>query len=545
MESVSIIIKLLGGVGLFLYGMKLMGDGLENAAGEKLKNIFNKITSNPIKGVLTGTIITAIIQSSSAITVMIVGFVNAGLMNLYQAAYVIMGANIGTTITSQLITFDLNSVTPLFIAAGAVLVLFFKNKKIKEIGNVVLGFGILFLGFSLISNSMLPLKESELFTQLILSLKGRTILGLLLGLGITAVIQSSAAVTGILIALASVGALTIDVTIPIILGINIGTCVTALLSCVGTSRTAKKAALIHLLFNIIGCIIFLIPPITKLLLTAVTTITPGTSGKAVAKQIANTHTVYNIANTILLLPFTKYLIKLVNFILPGEDRNEFIGVKYIDDRLLETPTIAFGQCTKEIIRMGTLAKENLVISMDGFVKGDLASIEQVYKNETLINLLETDITKYLVKLTNSELGQDQRATIAAYFHVVNDIERIGDHAENIADWASAKISKNMDFSKDAVGELTTMFTTCISSLDNSIECFSNYSTEKATKVRAIEDKIDSYEKEFKTAHIQRLNNGTCTATVGTAFLDIISNLERVGDHALNIAEILSQYNASL
>lgn len=545
MESVSSIIKLLGGVGLFLYGMKLMGDGLENAAGEKLKNIFNKITSNPIKGVLTGTIVTALIQSSSAVTVMVVGFVNAGLMNLYQAAYVIMGANIGTTITSQLITFDLNSLTPLFISVGAGLVLFRKNKRFKEIGNIVLGFGVLYLGFSTMSNAMLPLKESQLFTQLILSLEGRTILGLLLGLGITAVIQSSAAVTGILIALASVGALTIDVTIPIILGINIGTCVTALLSCVGTSRTAKKAALIHLLFNLIGSIIFLIPPITKLLLTAVTNITPGISGKAVAKQIANTHAVYNIANTVLLLPFTKYLIKFVSFILPGEDENEFIGVKYIDDRLLETPTIAFGQCTKEIIRMGTLAKDNLVISMEGFVKGDLASIEQVYKNETLINLLETDITKYLVKLTNSELGEDQRATISAYFHVVNDIERIGDHAENIADWASAKISKNMEFSREAVGELTTMFITCISSLDNSIECFSNYSTEKATKVRTIEDKIDSYEKEFKTAHIQRLNNGTCTATVGTAFLDIISNLERVGDHALNIAEILSQYTISL
>jgi len=541
---VSSIIKLLGGVGLFLYGMKLMGDGLENAAGEKLKNIFNKITSNPIKGVLTGTIVTALIQSSSAVTVMVVGFVNAGLMNLYQAAYVIMGANIGTTITSQLITFDLNSLTPLFISVGAGLVLFRKNKRFKEIGNIILGFGVLYLGFSTMSNAMLPLKESQLFTQLILSLEGRTILGLLLGLGITAVIQSSAAVTGILIALASVGTLTIDVTIPIILGINIGTCVTALISCVGTSRTAKKAALIHLLFNLIGSIIFLIPPITKLLLTTVTNITPGISGKAVAKQIANTHAVYNIANTVLLLPFTKYLIKFVSFILPGEDENEFIGVKYIDDRLLETPTIAFGQCTKEIIRMGTLAKDNLVISMEGFVKGDLASIEQVYKNETLINLLETDITKYLVKLTNSELGEDQRATISAYFHVVNDIERIGDHAENIADWASAKISKNMEFSKEAVGELTTMFITCISSLDNSIECFSNYSIEKATKVRTIEDKIDSYEKEFKTAHIQRLNNGTCTATVGTAFLDIIGNLERVGDHALNIAEILSQYTIS-
>ena len=240
LETLTLLINLFGGIGLFLYGMKIMGDGLENLAGEKLKGIFDKVTSNPIKGVLTGTIITGIIQSSSAVTVMIVGFVNAGLMNLFQAAYVIMGANIGTTVTAQLITFDFSAITPVFIAGGAVLVLFCKDKKFKESGNIALGFGVLFLGLTLMSNAMTPLKESQIFTQLILSLKGKTILGLLLGLCITAIIQSSSAVTGILVALASVGSLPIDVAIPILYGTNIGTCVTALLSCVGTSKTAKK-----------------------------------------------------------------------------------------------------------------------------------------------------------------------------------------------------------------------------------------------------------------------------------------------------------------
>jgi phosphate:Na+ symporter len=540
MESLFLVINLLGGLGVFLFGMKIMGDGLENLAGEKLKGIFDKITSNPIKGVATGAIVTAIIQSSSAVTVMIVGFVNAGIMNLSQAASVIMGANIGTTITAQLITFNFDAIVPVFIAIGAVLVLFTKNKNFRESGNIILGFGILFLGLTLMSDAMSPLRDSPVFTNLILSLKGHTLLGLFLGIAMTAIIQSSSAVTGILVALASVGSIPIDIAIPILYGTNIGTCVTALISCLGTTKTAKKAALIHLSFNIIGSIIFLIPPVSNLLLTAVTTITPGVAGEVVAKQIANAHTIFNVVNTILLLPFIKYLVALVNFILPGEDEKEVVEVKYIDDRLLETPTIAFGQATNEIIRMGTIAKENLEAALDGFTKNNLDSIDKVYKNENLINMLETDITKYLVKLSNSDIGDDQRTAIAAYFHAVNDIERIGDHAENIADLAKDKISKNIKFSKDAVEELSLMVNTCIEALEHSIECFSDYSYEKALDVRTLEEKIDSLEKELKVSHIKRLNNGTCDAVVGTLFLDLISNLERVGDHSVNIAEILSQ-----
>lgn len=539
MESLFLIINLLGGLGVFLFGMKIMGDGLENLAGEKLKGIFDKITSNPLKGVATGAIVTAIIQSSSAVTVMVVGFVNAGIMNLSQAAYVIMGANIGTTITAQLITFDFDAIIPVFIAIGAFLVLFTKKKNPKELGHIILGFGILFLGLILMSDAMSPLRESPVFTKLILSLKGHVILSLLLGIGMTAIIQSSSAVTGILVALASVGSLPIDVAIPMLYGTNIGTCVTALISCLGTNKTAKKAALIHLFFNVIGSIIFLIPPVSKLLLTTVTTLTPGVTGGVVAKQIANAHTMFNVVNTILILPFTKYLVTLVNFILPGEDEKEVDGVKYIDDRLLETPTIAFGQVTNEIIRMGTLAKENIETALKGFTDNSEDSINKVYKNEALINLLETDITRYLVKLSNSDIGDEQRTTIASYFHVVNDIERIGDHAENIADLAKDKLSKNVKFSKDAIEELKVMVNICIEALEHSIECFSDYSDKKALDVRTLEEKIDTLEKDLKISHIKRLNNGSCDAIVGTIFLDLISNLERVGDHAVNIAEILS------
>ncbi len=539
MESLFLIINLLGGLGVFLFGMKIMGDGLENLAGEKLKGIFDKITSNPLKGVATGAIVTAIIQSSSAVTVMVVGFVNAGIMNLSQAAYVIMGANIGTTITAQLITFDFDAIVPLFIAIGAFLVLFTKKKNFKELGHIILGFGVLFLGLTLMSDAMSPLRESPVFTKLILSLKGHVLLSLLLGIGMTAIIQSSSAVTGILVALASVGSIPIDVAIPVLYGTNIGTCVTALISCLGTTKTAKKAALIHLFFNVIGSVIFLIPPVSNLLLTTVTTLTPGVAGGVVAKQIANAHTIFNVINTILILPFTKYLVSLVNFLLPGKDEEEVDGVKYIDDRLLETPTIAFGQVTNEIIRMGTLAKENIETALKGFTDNNEDSINKVYRIETLINTLETDITKYLVKLSNSDIGEEQRTTIAAYFHAVNDIERIGDHAENIADLAKNKLSRKVKFSKDAIDELKVMVNICIEALEHSIECFSDYSHKKALDVRALEEKIDTLEKDLKRSHIRRLNNGTCDAFVGTIFLDLISNLERVGDHAVNIAEILS------
>ncbi len=530
-------INLLGGLGLFLYGMKLMGDGLENAAGDKLKGIFDRITSNPVKGVLTGTIVTAIIQSSSATTVMVVGFVNAGLMNLYQATSVIMGANIGTTITAQLITFKFDAFAPVFLAIGAVMILFCNKRKVKELGQIILGFGILFLGLKLMSSAMSPLKDSVFFTNLILKLEGHTILGLLIGMMMTAVLQSSSASTGILVALASTGSLPLTVAIPILLGNNIGTCVTALISSIGTSITAKKAAVIHLLFNLIGAVIFLVIPVT-FLANIVLSISPNSGVEAIPRQIANAHTIFNVVNTLLLLPLIKYLVAFVNKIIPGEDEKDVPGVKYIDERLLETPAIAFGQTTNEIVRMGEKAKENLKVAMNSFLQGDEELIKVAYNNEKIINLLEHDITRYLVKLSNSDLGDEQRAELASYFHVVNDIERIGDHAENIADLASERITKRLNFSIDAMNEIKGMFDYTISAVEMSIDCFKSYNREKAAGIRGIEERIDSLEKELRASHIKRLNTGVCNAVVGTIFLDLISNLERIGDHSVNIAEII-------
>ncbi|MGH4120633.1 Na/Pi cotransporter family protein [Clostridium sp.] len=535
MYVINMVIGLFGGLGLFLYGMKLMGDGLENASGEKLKKIFEKITSNPVKGVATGAIITTVIQSSSATTVMVVGFVNAGLMNLYQAAAVIMGANIGTTVTAQLIAFRLDAVIPVFLGIGSLTILFSKGKRSREIGNIILGFGILFLGMELMKNTMAPLAESAAFATLIMKLEGNVIFGILTGALMTAVIQSSSASTGILVALSSTGALPLGVAVPILFGNNIGTCITALLSSIGTSRTAKKAALIHIFFNIFGTIIFI--PLINPLIQLVQSISPGGASE-VKRQIANAHTIFNIANTIIMVPFIRYFVLLVNKIIPGEDEIHTIGVQYIDDRLLETPVIAVGQTTKEVVRMANLAKDNVKLAMMCFVNNDEKKLKTVYENEKLINLLEDEITSYLVKLSTTQLSEKQTIIVTSMFNVVNDIERIGDHAENIADMTSEKLQKNLEFSKEALDELDGMFKYVVNALEFSIESFEHNDIKKAESMVAIEKRIDSLEKELRASHIRRLNNHVCGATVGTMFLDLISNFERIGDHSTNIAEVV-------
>ena len=535
MQAINMFIGLFGGLGLFLYGMKMMGDGLENASGEKLKKIFERITSNPVKGVLTGAVVTGIIQSSSATTVMVVGFVNAGLMNLYQAAAVIMGANIGTTVTAQLVAFKLDTIIPVFLGVGSLTILLSKGKKGREIGNIILGFGILFLGMELMKNTMSPLAESPAFATLIMKLEGNTILGILTGAFMTAVIQSSSASTGILVVLASTGALPLAVAVPILFGNNIGTCITALLSSIGTSRTAKKAALIHLFFNIFGTLIFI--PLINPLISVVQQLSPGGTSD-IKRQIANAHTIFNVTNTLIMLPFIKYLVLLVNKIIPGEDEVETMGVKYIDERLLETPVIAVGQTTKEVVRMANLAKDNVQLAMMCFLNNDEKGIKTVYENEKLINLLEDEITSYLVKLSSTELSEHQTNIVTSMFHVVNDIERIGDHAENLADLTSEKIQKKLDFSIEAKDELQGMFKYIVNALEISIESFENHDLRKAESIMGIEERIDSLEKELRASHIRRLNNGVCGATVGAVFLDIISNFERIGDHATNIAEVV-------
>ncbi|QGU96460.1 sodium-dependent phosphate transporter [Clostridium bovifaecis] len=526
----DIIINLVGGLGLFLFGIKLMGEGLANLAGNKIKTLFEKIASSSPKGVLTGIIITAIIQSSSATTVMVVGFVNAGLINLYQATAVIMGANIGTTITGQIISLNFEKVIPAFIGVGTVMIISFKKDKIKEIGSIFLGFGILFLGMEFMKEIMVPLARSEILGNIIISLKGNIFLGIFLGIIMTAAIQSSSASTGILIVLSESGILPIEVAIPVIFGNNIGTCVTALIASVGTLKNAKRAAIIHLLFNLIGTMIFI--PLLPLLKYIVVQ----TNSQDITRQIANTHTIFNIANVLIMMPFISYLISLVEGLIPGEDEYEDIRIKFIDERILETPIIGVGQALQEIFRMGRKAKENLVIAVEAFKTSNEEEARRVYDNEKLINLLEKEITTFLVKLSNTDLSEEQKNKVINMFYAVNDIERIGDHCKNIADLALERMHNRVSISEKAIEEINNVYNYTLDALSNSIISFRENSANKAEITLVLEQNIDRLEEQYRISHINRLNNGMCDAYSGAIFLGIISNLERIADHANNIAE---------
>ena len=532
MESnLMIIITLLGGLGLFLYGMKLMGDGLENAAGDSLKKILEKVTSSPIRSVLIGAIVTSIIQSSSATTVMVVGFVNAGLMNLTQALGIIMGANIGTTITAQLVSFKLDDIAPLFVFVGTIIVMFVKGKKRKEFGHIILGFGILFTGMGVMSSAMAPLTSSEVFKDIIIAISDNAFIGILAGAAITAILQSSSATTGILLGLATVGAIDIRAALPIVFGCNIGTCVTAILSSVGANKTAHKAAAMHLIFNLVGTIIFL--PFLGVIGDLVTMLTPD-----VKRQIADAHTVFNVVNTLLMLPFSKYLIMLVNKVIPEDEteEDEGVGVKYIDDRLLETPVIAEAQVVKETIRMANKAKENLKLSMEAFVNDDKNLIKKVYDNEEVINVLEESITNFLVKLSKRDIAENEKVILASTLHIIIDIERVGDHAKNIVELAEEKIEKKLKYTDEAMDELYEIYNYTKRALEIAIESYENRDINKAISIREVESKIDESQRLFREEHIKRLYEDRCTAYTGAIFLDLISNFERIGDHSTNIAQ---------
>ncbi|WP_097027391.1 Na/Pi cotransporter family protein [Clostridium peptidivorans] len=532
----SMLIGLFGGLGLFLYGMKVMGDGLENAAGEKLKLFFGKIASNPVKAVFTGAVVTAVIQSSSATTVMVVGFVNAGIMNLYQAAGVIMGANIGTTITGQLVALNLTEIAPLFVGIGALIVIFSKGGKVKEIGSIILGIGILFLGMKSMSGSMEPLAKSEGFKSLVATLSFNPFLGVLVGLGLTAVVQSSAATIGILMALAQNGVLPLTVALPVLFGDNIGTCATALLSSIGTNKNARKAAVIHLSFNIMGTIIFmfLLKPVNYF----ITALTPDN----VAAQIANAHTFFNIANVLIQIWFIKYLVAFANKVIPGEEIEEKLGVQYIDDRLLETPVIAVGQCEKEIVHMAQKAKGCLEMAVESLKNGDEELIKKVGETEDFIDLLEEEITKFLVKLSNEDLSKQQVDIVTSMFHVVKDIERIGDHAKNVSDLSREKLNKRLIFSEEAMEELQSLYGYTLDALTRATGSFENNNIQLAKSVYEVEEKIDKVQELLRDNDIKRLSRATCEARVSAIYLDILSNFERIGDHSLNIAEAVLDIN---
>ena len=530
----DIAIGIMGGLGLFLYGMNLMGDGLQKSAGSKLKRIIELLTSNVIMGVLVGMVVTMVIQSSSATTVMVVGFVNAGIMSLTQAIGVIMGANIGTTITAQLVSLDVDFLAPVALGIGIVIYMFSNKPKHKNIAEILIGFGILFTGMDFMKEAVKPLAGYQGFTDMLLSFGHHPILGVLMGFAITAIVQSSSASMGMLIALASQGLIPITAALPILYGENIGTCVTSLISSIGASRNARRAAIMHLTFNVLGSMIFMFI-LSKPIVAIVTAIDPTDA----ARQIANAHTLFNILNVIVLLPFNKLIVKLALKLVPetkGEQDDDDKVVKYIDDRMIETPSIALANIIKETLRMGEKSKESLNAAMDGIIDKSKEKIELSFKREKLINELQKSILNYLLKLSKASLNEDSRETVDALFNTVNDIERIGDHAENIAELAKDIVDLEISFSDVGIGELKDMYNKVVSTYTYALEAMRTSNVELACKVIKMEEQVDMMEKSCRANHMNRLNSSSCSIESGVIYLDIISNLERVSDHAVNIAQ---------
>ena len=530
----EIILGLMGGLGLFLYGMRLMSDSLEQAAGARMRAILEFFTKTPLRGILVGTLFTAVIQSSSACTVMVVSFVNSGLMDLYQAAGVIMGANIGTTVTSQLISFNLSALAPAIVMAGIILVMISKKVKVQRVGEVLLGFGILFMGLNTMSSSMAVLRESPQVVEIMGSLNGH-FAALIVGLVVTAVLQSSSATVGIVLLLANQGLLDMRICFFIILGCNIGACVSALLAGLNGKRDAKRAAMIHLLFNILGTIIMYVA--LTVALEPITHFIEFVYGSNPGREVANAHTLIKIVEVLILAPFIKQIVKMTGWVVRGKEETEEEGfhLQYIGEKSVYSPTTAVFDAIREMERMGHMAISNLERAMNALVTLDEQEIEQVYQVERQIDYLNHEITSYLVKVNGTTLPADDAKSIGGLFHVVNDIERIGDHAENIADAAEARLKQNIGFSESAKRELSSMLDMVIKITTYALDMFSSNNQEHMQEILDLEDQVDETERELQESHIQRLTRGECTASAGMMFSDIISGLERVSDHATNIA----------
>ncbi len=538
---ISVLIAFAGGLGLFIYGMNTMASGLQRAAGNKMKKLLEILTKNKFMGVLVGIFVTAIIQSSSATTVMVVGFVNAGLMNLSQSIGIIMGANIGTTITSWIVSssewmeyFKPTTLAPIAAAIGAAMVIFSKKNTIKQIGEIIVGFGILFLGIEMMTTGCSSLSSSPIFKNMFVKLGGNPILGVLTGAVVTAILQSSSASVGILQSLATSGIVTCNSAVYIIMGQNIGTCVTAILSSVGASKNAKGAAYIHLMFNVVGSVIF-----SVVAFIFFTFINREFGFKSISlTEISIVHTAFNVGNTIILYPFGKFFVKAAEKLSASSKNTEEDEAEpiHLDDRILETPSFAIQNCIKEIIRMGYMSYENMKCATEAILNKDEKKITKVLKREKNIDALQSAITDYMVKICSSDINENQNHTITTLFHTVNDIERIGDHSENIAEQAQFMIKEDIEFSKAAFRELEEICFSTVICLSNALKSFENRDIDAAEKTIKGEASIDEMEKLLRAKHIKRLTSMECESTAGVVFLDVITNLERVSDHALNIAQ---------
>ncbi len=529
--SITIALQLLGGLGLFLFGIAKMAEGMQNAAGDKLKRILELFTSRPTIAILTGALATMIVQSSSSTTVMVVGFVNAGLMNLTQAVGTIMGANIGTTITAQIVAFKITDIALPLIGIGAILNFLSRRKTVQNIGLGILGFGMLFYGMEIMSGSIAPLREYEPFINMLVRFGQNPLLGVLAGALFTLIIQSSSATTGVAIALSLQGLIDLPSGIALTLGANIGTCITALLASIGTSVTAKRAAVAHVMFNLFGAVLFLVlfKPFASIV---------AHTGSTVARQLANAHTIFNVTNTVLLFPFINQFVALIERIIPGEDYGPGTKPQFLDRNILHTPA-AIIAATRETLRMCDISLEMLNESFQSFLTGDQDLMESVLVKEETINKLEREIVSYLTAAADNPWTPKQHQKITSLIHSAHDVERVADLSTNIVELAQAKSKHYVKLSDTAVEELQTMFAKVESIYARAIEVLRTEKVKAAENLIAEDDEVDRMEKEFRDSHIRRLNEGKCHPEAGVLYLDVISTLERVADHGTNLAEAVT------
>lgn len=531
------VLALLGGLALFLYGMQMMSSGLEAAAGNRMKAILERLTSNRVKGVLVGAGITAVIQSSSATTVMVVGFVNSGLMTLKQAVWVIMGANIGTTITGQLIALDIGAIAPVFAIAGVAAIMFVKNEKVHHISSIFAGLGILFMGMDMMGNAMEPLQDSAAFIQFMTTFRN-PLVGILIGAVFTAVIQSSSASVGILQALAGTGMIPLSSAVYILFGQNIGTCITAVLASIGMKVNAKRTTIIHLMFNIFGSVLFTVVCLVTPFVSWMEALAPGNP----VSQIANVHTVFNIVTTLILLPFGTYMAAAAEKILPDsrKEEDEEYRLKYITrfepSYAIGQAAVAISQVKNEVRRMQAMVEKNISSAYNVLIKYNDKELKKIDERETYIDYLNAEISSYIVSLMANEMSLADSRQINGYYVVISNLERLGDHAVNLAGYAKELKGWDAGFSETAREELEIMKKQCMDALDIVKEMLPGNSGVILEKASAMEQKIDDTRDKYFKKQMQRLKKGKCKPQTGIIFTEILTDFERMGDHVKNIAE---------
>ena len=542
----TVMLELIGGFGLFLAGMHLMRRSLEKVAGNKLRGLLRNLSTSKFLGLLGGLLFTAILQSSSESTTMVVEFVNSELMNLAQATGIILGANIGTTVTALLVSLPLNLIAPFFLLAGALIIHFIDQAVYRQTGEIILGFGMMFTGTGILSNSMELLQNVPEVLHFFAALTN-PLFAFLLGLIVTILLQSSAVTVSILVLMASQGLLDLDICVYFILGCNLGSCSTALMTSVDGSKNAKRAAFIHLLLNVFGTMIISISIILfGNELEELVYFISGYHGDtyALGRCVAITHLLFKLFQVIVLYPFTGWIAKLTYSIIPGEDKEETnpyeYHLEYIDPVTLPNPTIAILSAVQEMERMALIAQENLNLALDCLLLKDEKKIEQVYETEKYLDFLHKSINDYLIKINQDTLPLGDAKMISAYFHVINDIERIGDHAENFVEMVSAFSGDELEFNDSSIKELKEMMDLVNQLIEKSIQIFATGKTAYVDDVKAIEEQIDIMERNLQSMHIHRVNKGECTPQAAVYLSDIVSDLERVADHAINIAFALAE-----